>query len=279
MSVSVILPVYNGGEYLCQAVESILNQTYKDIELICIDDGSTDDSHAVLKSFNDERMKVISRENRGLIATLNEGIKLAKYRYIARMDADDVSLPDRLEKQIKHMKGRKLAVVGSSYEYIDSNSVVLGRRIMPGSKVFTKYLLDFGSSLCHPSVVFDREALGENLYYSEGAIAYEDYELWLRLSNLGKSMGNVKEVLLRYRVLDSSISRMSSEEQKKGAITLLLDNSSYIKNYSDAEYMLGESASGTNFAVLRKFSLSLSACLCHGPLRGLFVLTYLLIRR
>lgn len=276
---SVILPVYNGGKYLCQAVESILSQTYRDIELICIDDGSTDGSLAVLESFNDIRMKVISRENRGLIATLNEGIQLAKYRYIARMDADDVSLPDRLEKQIKHMKRRRLAVVGSSYEYIDSDSVVLGRRVVPGSRVFTKYLLDFGASLCHPSVVFDRELLGEDLYYSKDAIACEDYELWLRLSNLGKPMGNVKEVLLRYRVLDSSISRMLSEKQKNGKVTLLLGESSYIKSFSDAEYMLGESGSGASIGLLRKLSLSISAFRCHGPLRALFVLTYLVIRR
>lgn len=279
MSVSVIIPVYNGGDYLYQAVESMLRQTYFDIEVICIDDGSTDSSRLVLESFKDPRVKVISRENKGLVATLNQGISISKYRYVARMDADDVSLPNRLEKQIRYMKKKKLAVVGCSYEYISPEGKSLNCRMMPSSILFTRFLLDFGSSLCHPSVVFDKDLLGRNFYYSETAIACEDYELWLRLSQLNVPMANVREVLFRYRVLASSVSRTLSDRQKSGSVQLLLYYSRYITDYSDAEYMLFGSVSGYRMSFVRKLWLAIKAGLNDGPLKTLFVLVYLLARR
>lgn len=108
--ISVILPVYNAELYLKEAIESILKQTYKSFELIILNDGSSDNSLNIINSFKDDRIILIDRENNGLVYTLNEGINMAKSKYIARMDADDISLSDRFEKQIKHMEENSLDI-------------------------------------------------------------------------------------------------------------------------------------------------------------------------
>lgn len=115
--ISVILPVYNGEKYLKEAIESILNQTYTNFEFIIIDDGSKDSSLEIIKEYEkeDERIVAVSRENKGLIATLNEGIEKAKGKYIARMDQDDISLPNRFEEQLKIMENDKEIVVCGSW--------------------------------------------------------------------------------------------------------------------------------------------------------------------
>ena len=169
--ISVVLPAYNAESYIGPAVDSILAQTYSNIELICIDDGSTDNTLNILNTYEDERLRIVSRENRGLIHSLNEGIALSRGRYIARMDADDISLPDRLEKQLDLMRKRHLGVVGSSYSYIDDSGVLLRTRILPESPLLNAWLLDFGSSLCHPAVMIDRKVVDDQLYYDPEAEA------------------------------------------------------------------------------------------------------------
>ncbi|WP_296985768.1 glycosyltransferase family 2 protein, partial [Thalassolituus sp. UBA1505] len=235
--ISVVLPAYNAESYIGPAVDSILAQTYSNIELICIDDGSTDNTLNILNTYEDERLRIVSRENRGLIHSLNEGIALSRGRYIARMDADDISLPDRLEKQLDLMRKRHLGVVGSSYSYIDDSGVLLRTRILPESPLLNAWLLDFGSSLCHPAVMFDRKVVDDQLYYDPEAEACEDYDLWLRIRSHGISIGNVKEILLNYRVLDTSISRTKLDIQKAGSINALLKHEP-VYNRKQAEFLL-----------------------------------------
>src|SRR5665213_836599 len=118
--ISVIMPVHNGGEFLKDAIDSILSQTWKDIELIIIDDGSTDTSADIIKSYRDDRIKSIRQTNHGLAYTLNKGLGLAKGDFIARMDQDDISLPSRLEKQMQYMAyNTKLGVLGTFFTYMD----------------------------------------------------------------------------------------------------------------------------------------------------------------
>lgn len=276
--ISVILPVFNAESYIERAVQSILSQTFRDFELICIDDGSSDSSLDILKQFHDPRIRLYTRENRGLIPTLNEGLTYARYRYIARMDADDISLPERFEKQIQLMDRYGLGVVGSSYEYIDKTDQPIGSRKLSRLPFLNSWLLDFGSSFCHPSVIFDRDILGSNLWYDTECSSYEDYELWLRLRSAGIRMANTPEILFKYRILDSSISRTMADLQSSGSATALCKYSEFLTKTDDCHYMLlGRKSRVISISTLyKKLRLSFLALRQFGFFRALFVFVYLL---
>ena len=244
--VSVIMPVYNGELYLREAIESILNQTYTDFELICIDDGSSDGTLQILNEYSDidQRIIIVSRENRGLISTLNEGLSLAKYNYIARMDADDISMPTRLEKQINYLRSHKeVGVIGSSYISVDQDRRVIGERRLWNVNYILKAICIFGSPFAHPSVMFNKLALGADLHYSSEYKHAEDYELWTRLEKITK-FAALSEPLLEYRVLQTSISRRNYVEQKENMLAAACKNllacqpknkSSILKFYLDGQ--------------------------------------------
>lgn len=214
--ISVIMPIYNGELYLREAVESILSQSYTDFEIICIDDGSTDGTLDILNEYAaiDSRLIVISRENKGLIATLNEGIVRAKYNYIARMDADDISHVDRFKLQVEYLNSHSdVAVVGCAYEYINEGGSYISTRKTYNSDFILKSICLLGSPFAHPSVMINRGILNDDLYYDQEYKHSEDYELWVRLSQKYK-FGGINKVLLKYRVLNSSVSRQNFIEQK-----------------------------------------------------------------
>lgn len=202
--ISVILPVYNGEKYLKEAIESILNQTYTNFEFIIIDDGSKDSSLEIIREYEkeDERIVVISRENKGLIATLNEGMERAKGRYIARMDQDDISLPERFERQIEVMKNNNVMVCGTYTKVIDEDGKYIKDGIVPTQHdEILKKLLECTNPLFHPTVMFKKF---DNIFYNELAHNCEDYELWLKYTEIGK-IENLPEYLLKYRIELSSI--------------------------------------------------------------------------
>lgn len=214
--ISVILPVYNAGDYLSIAIESILNQTYKKFEFIIINDGSTDDSLQVIEHYAaiDDRVVVISRENKGLIYTLNEGIQLSHGDYIVRMDQDDISIDNRLEVQYKHIIMHNLDICGGNYAVINEF----------GERMYSYYLLqnDFEILLCmasnvpfpHPSVMIKKSFLKLNKlsYGMNGYRQAEDLDLWLSMFNVGANFGNVGDTILEYRVLPTSMSRVNHKE-------------------------------------------------------------------
>ncbi|MUK92240.1 glycosyltransferase [Aliivibrio fischeri] len=276
MYISIILPVYNGGKYLEQAINSLLQQTHNQFELICIDDGSIDNSLSILKKYEeiDSRIIVLSRENKGLVFTLNEGIKTSKYRYIARMDADDICEPNRLKLQISEMKSKKLAIIGSSYSYIDNEGKKLGNRILPTRHSVISWLMDFGSPLCHPSVIFDKSILGKDLYYDDKYKHCEDYELWLRCRRLGYRFGNVKKILFNYRILDTSVSRLNDEQQKLTSADLIRSYCSFIRNTDEAEYLLYGRKKAKKFWLTVK--ISFRCFLSFKILQSIFVFFYLM---
>lgn len=202
--ISVILPVYNGEKYLKEAIESILNQTYTNFEFIIIDDGSKDSSLEIIREYEkeDERIVVVSRENKGLIATLNEGMERAKGKYIARMDQDDISLPERFERQIKVMKNNNIMVCGTYTKVIDEDGKYIKDEIVPTQDdEIVKKLLECTNPLFHPTVMFKKF---DNIFYNELAHNCEDYELWLKYTEIGK-IENLPEYLLKYRIELSSI--------------------------------------------------------------------------
>lgn len=218
--ISVILPVYNGEKYLREAIDSVLNQTFSEFELICINDGSCDTTEFILNEYSkvDSRVIVVSRDNKGLIYSLNEAISLSKYKYIARMDADDICHPERLMKQFLFLKKNpSISIVGSSYSLIDESGKKIGMRKPASYSFLIKSFLLFGSSFGHPTVMFNRDIMKEDLFYSSDYPAAEDYELWLRLS-VSHSMANIPQSLLKYRVLSTSISRTQAYQQNNSKI-------------------------------------------------------------
>ncbi|EGR2312003.1 glycosyltransferase, partial [Vibrio cholerae] len=216
--ISVIMSVYNAEKYLSESIESILKQTFRDFEFICIDDGSTDSSLEILKKYRDldPRIILVSRDNKGLIYSLNEGLSLARYNYIARMDADDIAREDRLEKQYRYLSNKKnVSVVGSYFNVVNEDGTFVKLRKLPKSNFILKPFCIFGSPFAHPAVMLNRSIILDGLYYDERYPSAEDYELWLRLSFGKTKFANIPEPLLNYRILNTSISRSRKEEQEE----------------------------------------------------------------
>ncbi len=198
--VSVLMPTYNSVLYLREAIESVLDQTLAEFEFIIIDDGSTDETSIILAQYEriDERIKLIRNNNRlGIVASLNIGMSACCSKYIARMDSDDVALPDRLELQVAYMdKHPDVAALGGAVSYIDKNGNELGviRHCCVGASPVA------GNPLLHPTVVLRRKILvRHNIRYQKRYQYAEDYFLWLEIGCLA-GLDALDEVILKYRL-------------------------------------------------------------------------------
>lgn len=210
--VTVLMPVYNGEKYLREAMESILGQTYTDFEFLIINDGSTDRSVEIIESYPDARIRLVHNEkNINLIATLNKGIELARGEYIARMDCDDISLPDRLAKQVAFMDAHpEIGGCGTWAKVIDEKgNVYKSRKALTGKSI--KRLRWIPTPFIHPTIMARTSLLKENRY-SEGYLYAEDYELWLRLCR-ETEIFNLKDYLLYYRIHPDNVSSSKREQQ------------------------------------------------------------------
>lgn len=226
-TVSVILPVYNTKMYIKESVESILQQTFSDFELLIIDDASTDGTQDIIKGFIDNRIVFIQKEkNSGYTQSLNSGIEFAKGKYIARMDADDISLPQRLEKQVAFLEAHEEVVVcGADAEIIGSNE-----RFIPffltHEEIITSMLIT--NPMIHPVIMFRRSFLLENnIRYNESFEPAEDFELWVRIASIGK-LANLPDVLLRYRKHTGQVSNTRNELQQKNVRELRIELVKYL---------------------------------------------------
>ena len=208
--VTVLMPVYNGEKYLKKAIDSILCQTFKEFEFLIINDGSTDKSVEMIKTYSDPRIRLVeNEENLGLIATLNKGIDLARGKYIARMDQDDISLPERLVKQIAFMDTHpEVGVCGTWAKIIDDQGRVISLRRTPKGKAAHR-LCWRPTPFIHPSCML-RSALIKEYRYRSGFPHAEDYDLWLRLC-LKTHFANIGEYLLLYRVHDTNKTRRTEQ--------------------------------------------------------------------
>lgn len=213
--VSIIMPVYNGEKYLEAAIDSIRNQTYKNWELIIINDGSTDNTENIINQYADDRIKYITNEtNLGLIATLNKAIDFCKGEYIARMDADDICEKGRLSKQIDFLEAHPLvAMCGTNAIVIDENGNRKGNIINLSSNDYIQINLLFSVPIVHPSIVLRASVLKNNRYNSEYK-HIEDYELWCRIADK-YPISNLSSKLLKYRWHTTNISVQYNEEQEK----------------------------------------------------------------
>lgn len=207
-TVSVLMPVYNGEKYLKPALKSLFNQTLKNFELIVINDGSTDKTSDILNSIKDKRLKIVNNGlNLGVAKSLNIGLGQANGKYIARCDADDICLPARLQKQVNFLNQNKLyALVGSKCELIDSQERILDEKLIKNGvndsvitdRQIRKQLL-IRNPIIHPTVLMRKQLLLKVGNYRPIFNGAEDYDLWFRLSKIGK-LYNLKEQLLRKRI-------------------------------------------------------------------------------
>lgn len=215
--VSVIMSVYNGEKYLREAVDSILAQTFTDFEFIIINDGSTDKTKEILSSYDDERIVVIDQQNVGLTKSLNRGIKMAKGEYIARMDADDISLPERLEKQVRFLDhNRDIVLVGTSPICINENGKAIETgNVSTASDEIKKNLLN-GNQFTHGSVMFRKSCIEAVGFYREEFDVAQDYDLWLRISEVF-GVGNIEEPLYKWRINPKSIAFVKKDKSEEAA--------------------------------------------------------------
>jgi GT2 family glycosyltransferase len=201
-AISVLMPVYNAGHFLAPAVESVLAQTFSDFELIAIDDGSSDDSGKVLAAFaaRDTRIRVFDQENRGIVATLNRALELARAPLVARMDADDLSRRDRFAKQVAYLREHpEIAVLSGAMDLIDASGAYLRTDMFPTEPDEVRNELQRRNCVAHPAVMARTEVLRAAGRYRNTALYAEDYDLWLRISEHNQ-IANLSDVLLSYRV-------------------------------------------------------------------------------
>jgi glycosyltransferase involved in cell wall biosynthesis len=207
--VSVILPAYNAENWISLSIESILEQSFADFELLIIDDGSTDHTRSIVAGFSDTRIRLLENErNLGVAGTLNRGIGSAQGKYLARMDADDISMPLRLEKQVDFLDAHPdVSVVDTVMEYIDDagqsqheyNSDIISMEAI-------RKALPRTNCLGHSSIMMRRESMAA---YPYRKIVYEDYDCWLRMAHDGHLFAKIDEPLLKYRRHDASITGLA----------------------------------------------------------------------
>ncbi len=209
--ISVVMSAYNAEKYISEAIESILTQTFKNFEFIIFEDGSADKTKEIIKRYAKKDKRIIpiyNKENigyKGFIRNLNLGIRMARGKYIARMDADDISLPERLMIQHRYLENNpKIFLLGSGAFIIDEMGKVI-KKFNPITKAYLiKIALSIKNCIYHPTIMFRKEG---SIFYDESRLYAEDYDFYLRLLSKEKIIKNLKEKLLKYRIVNTSITR------------------------------------------------------------------------
>jgi glycosyltransferase involved in cell wall biosynthesis len=215
--ITVLLPFYNAEKYLEKSIQSVLQQTFKDFELLLINDGSTDCSEKIINQFKDPRIVYVQKfKNEGIVKCLNYGIEIAKGKYIARMDADDICTQERLLDQYTYLENYpNIDVVGSWVKVINTSSIEIDKWKLPSSTCEFNFCIYFKSDprIAHPAAMYRTDTIKEigcydpNLNYS----GVEDADLWFRLIKENKQIVNIPKYLLNYRIHDNQISKKKNE--------------------------------------------------------------------
>ncbi|MDQ1498777.1 MAG: hypothetical protein QOI86_2117 [Actinomycetota bacterium] len=219
-SISVVMPVHNGGHDLDEALASIFSQTFGEFELIAVDDHSTDETPSRLRraAEEDPRVRVITPPGRGFVAAVNAGIAASQADWIARMDADDRSHPDRLTRQMAHLRAHPdLDVLGTAVRVIDAGGSPTGTIRYPLDHSLITLSLRAATAFAHGTVIVRREALAAVGGYRSERFPVEDYDLWCRLVVAGARMANLDEPLYDYRLSAGGVSRTVTERQQSMA--------------------------------------------------------------
>lgn len=260
--VSVVMPVYNARAFVEAAVRSVLAQSFTDFELIAVDDGSTDDSLAVLGRLasEDRRVSVVSRPNTGIVGALNDGLAAARGEFIARMDADDVSLPQRFAEQVRFLREHPAVVaVGSWVQEIDCYGSPLATRMSPcdHAAIDAAHLRGHGGQIAHPSVMIRSEALRQVGVYRPALQWAEDLDLFLRLAEVGP-LANLPSVLLHYRQHRGNVC-FTRQVQQREAIRLAVAEAT-ARRSGTGTFELTESPVGTMAQRVRSWALHAIRC-------------------
>jgi hypothetical protein len=220
------MPAYNAEPYVSEAITGVLNQSYRDFELIVVDDGSSDDTANAIAAFRDDRLVVIEHDvNLGVAAALNKGLQLARGEYIAVQHADDVSLPERLAAQVALLdRHPEIVIVGSSYELIDTSGGVIGRKMPPASDAAIRWRAFFMTPFGHPTVMFRADLVHTcGLAYEPSLVPAEDYGLWSKILAHGRGI-NIEQALVRYRIHPGQSTAVTWELQNEIADGIALAN-------------------------------------------------------
>lgn len=234
MLVSVVMSVYNGEKYLQKAIESILNQTYKEFEFIIIDDGSTDSSLKIIKNYKDSRIILVENKvNKGLIYSLNKGFEIAKGKYIARMDCDDIAEKNRIKIQLDYMeKNSDVAITGTGVKIIFEGLPLISKKSNQNDEwEYLKIKSFFSTPFVHPTVMIRNDILKtKKLKYREEFKYAEDYGLWTDIIREEKCV-NIKKNLLKYRIVKQSVTRRANRnlDERREVFIKIYDN--YFKKY------------------------------------------------
>jgi len=240
------MSVYNGEKYLNQAIESILNQTFTDFEFIIIDDSSSDKTPEILQRYKDPRIIIVrNNTNLGLTKSLNIGLNLAKGEYIARMDADDISYPERLEKQVKFLeKNENIGVLGTSRELIDDANTTIGQVLSISDVNIIKWSSLFGfHEIAHPTAMIRKNLMDRVAGYNPKYSYAQDAELWSRLSEI-TTFSNLPDILLKYRMNTRQISQKNADDQKSNNLNILRN---ILEKYSNKSIDINILKKFTNF--------------------------------
>ena len=216
LKISVVMPVYNAERYLKEAIDSILNQTYANFELIIINDGSTDGSDGIVRNYTDSRIVYLKNDgNKGLVYTLNRGISLAKGEYIARMDSDDIALPGRFGKQVEYLDNNvSVGICAMGIEQIGGLDGI--RYFSERSEEIAADLL-FQCAVCHPTVMIRKSMLSDyHLAYDPNYEKAEDYRLWCQAITKLKIV-TLREVGIKYRIHENQVTQKFSKVQNNAS--------------------------------------------------------------
>jgi len=207
--VSVLMPVYNGEKFLDEAIKSILNQTFKDFELLIVNDASKDESLNIIKSYKDKRIKVIdNKKNLGFIGALNVGLKHIKSKYVACFNQDDISHNERLKIEFEYLeKNTHIFLVGSSAIYINEKGEEISKFRKYDNYKMLAWRLKKSNGIIYPSIMFRNK----NVFFDD----YYEYNLYYRLLKRGENLTNIPQFLVKYRVHEGAMSSYDRENQRR----------------------------------------------------------------
>jgi glycosyltransferase involved in cell wall biosynthesis len=256
--VSIVMPVYNGEEFLSSAIESILKQKFTAYELIIINDGSTDQSEAIILSFSDKRILYINHgKNKGLVAALNTGFSAASGKYIARMDQDDICLPNRIASQFEFMEQHEnVVLLGTQLQVVGEENI--SHMYSKSDELKTSLLI--GTSFAHPTVMIRKSTIVQNnLKYDEAYLHAEDYGFWSQICQYG-DIQNLNEVGILYRKHPKQYTRVYSEQMRQTTKRIRKDYATRLGlTLNDFEFKLLNTISEKTYLESESFDLIVAA--------------------
>ena len=208
--VSVLMTAFNAGDYIGDAIQSLLRQTYTNFELLVLDDGSIDNSREIVDSFHDERInKVYNEKNEGLVAARNRLVRLSRGKYIAFLDADDRAFPQRLQKQVEFLESSNISICGTGHFTLEELTGHIKTSKQLNNDPDIRALITVCSPLCNPSIMILAEVL-KKFPYKPGNDGAEDYALWQELALAGYKFANLSDILITYRLHELQITKRQS---------------------------------------------------------------------